>query len=165
MSLLLSNDETWDFWKVRSRAGKLLHGKYPKGWKIRVTCQSSHRKRFWYKRLKNPDIANIHLDYPYFITATRYLGKSGKDDGYPYLKLFLHPNMGRMWTVAGWSDDSKGLKSIRKIGSLYRKETDAVFSCMEALKQMTTNDKMAQMIGIAKAASLPVLHGSRKVKA
>jgi len=163
MSLLLADYETWDFWQARNKAGKLLHGKYPKGWKIRVTMQDRNRRRFWYKRLKNPDLANTHTDYPYFITATRYLGKSGKDDGYPYLKLFLHSTMGRTWTLSGWSDASKSAESIRRASKLNRTEVNTVFECMEALKQMTTEERMIQLIGVAKAKSLPTLHGKKKV--
>jgi hypothetical protein len=163
MSLILSENETWDFWKARNKAGKLLHGKYPQGWKIRVTMQDRNRNRFFYKRLHNPDLAAIHTDYPYFITATRYLGKNGKDDGYPYLKLLLTSTVGRTWTFSGWSDASKSAECIRRANRLCRTEINAVFECMEALKQMTTNDKMVQLVGVAKAKSLPMLHGKNKV--
>jgi hypothetical protein len=152
----------WKFRVARRRASRLLKEAYPQGWRIRIAAVRGRIRQSYYKNAYKKGAApyanNISSElfaFPFFITATRYLAKSKKEVGKPYLKLFLHPTKGRLWTLSCWSDVKGGAKSLQMAQRLLNQEVDPVFDCMETLKCLMNSDEMMQMVGIAKARELP----------
>lgn len=90
----------------------------------------------------------------WFTTATKYLGPTKKDKGYPYLKLFLYPNGDRVWTLSNWADQGTAPHVSTQLALLSATEMDRVFCCLEALDMLVDRDEVTHLIGVARAKEM-----------
>ena len=137
--------------KRRARASRMLRDKIPEGWRLRLSVKRRLNHRNFRKGF-SPGIQ--HNDKQWFTTATKYLGPTQKDKGYPYLKLFLYPNGDRVWSLSNWADPSTAPHVSTQLALLSATEMDRVFACLEALDLLVDRDEVKHLIGVARAKEM-----------
>jgi len=145
--------------KIRAKAGRILKKKLPGGWRLRLSGKRRSISRPLYRKGHQPfvDMRNDRC----WATATKYLGPTKKHKGYPYLKLFLHPDGSRVWSLTNWADPSTAPHVSTQLALLAATEMERAFDCLEALHDMCdSRDDMKFLIGVSKAKSLPDWTGS-----
>jgi hypothetical protein len=139
--------------KIRAKASRILKKKMPEGWRMRLSFKRAVNPKLWRKGM--PIVTGKYDKY--WATATKYLGPTKSDKGYPYLKLFLYPNGDRVWSLSNWADPSTAPYASTQLALLAATEMDRVFQCLEALYSMcdSENNEMNFLIGVSKVKSLP----------
>ena len=141
-----------DHKKRRAKASRILRDKLPDGWRLRL---SFPRSRLINRNFRKGSTSNdLNTQKPWFTTATKYLGPTKKDKGYPYLKLFLYPNGDRVWSLSNWADQSTAPHVSTQLALLSATEMDRVFCCLEALDLLVDNSEMTHLVGLAKAREM-----------
>jgi hypothetical protein len=142
-------------WKsLRSRAYRKLKGRIPPGWKTRLTFRSLRFYKKGTSASSNAQSMQEALNSSrFFVTATRYIGTS-KEDGMPYLKLFIHPSEGRSWSISNWSSPDNLHLTASFMMKVSREEIDRVFDCMEALELLMSKDPLKEMQGFARVSAM-----------
>ena len=145
--------------KARAKASRILRKKLPVGWRLRLSVKRTRHPKHIFRKGFKP-YTEVRYDY-HWATATKYLGPTKDHKGYPYLKLFLHPDGSRVWSLSNWADPSTAPHVSTQLALLSATEMERAFDCLEALYDMCdTRDDMKLLIGISKAKSLPDWVGS-----
>jgi len=150
-AIIIDDDKNkWDRHAARNRAYRKLKGKVPPGWKLRV----SHKRKRYFINGKSVQPLNQSLnESKYFVTATKYMGARGSN-GFPYIKCFLHPTEGFTWSLSNWSDIGKFHECANVMLKTSTEEMEQVHACMEALRDMMSEEPLCEVRGIARSKEI-----------